>query len=68
MDTQKLIDLLETNYNLFNTNPTKDDLPYDFDTKFINQQTVYSDKIVDSTSHAYNSLSCKVKDYKGEIV
>lgn len=46
----------DTHTSIYSTNPTADSEPYDFNATFIKQDTVYSDKIVDTTAHAYDSI------------
>ena len=63
----------ETHFNLFNTNPTAESKPYDFDTEFKQQYTVYSDKITDTTLHPYDTFGinrsyrkpARTLDFKG---
>lgn len=56
----------DTHTSIYNTNPTADSEPYDFNATFIKQITVYTDKVVDTTAHAYDSIGLN-KGYRAPI-
>ena len=55
----------ETHTKIYATNPTADDHPYDFNTVFKEQYTVFPDKTVNTTEHAWESFEHFYKDTAG---
>ena len=56
-----------THDRIWDTNPTADDKPYDFNAVFQQQFTVYPDKAVETTEHAWESFTHFYKDADGNL-